>query len=478
MGHAFIVSVRGMSWQRLPVKVGAALDQLVPACPGARVGVAVSGGPDSVALLSALVALAPGRGLGLVALHVNHALRPEADQEQHLVETLCRRWQVPCIVETLPPRRARGGTEAWARAERYRFFQAARDRHGLAYVALAHTMDDQAETVLFRLLRGSARRGLAGIPPTRDGWLVRPLLGCTRREVLEYLAACRLPFATDASNADLRYSRNKIRHLLLPFLQKEFSLQVNRHLATLAVTLRAEEDWLEVLATGARERVQESPLTLSLVRLAAEPAALRPRILRQWLEQAGQAHDLTFCHLASVQALSEGRTRGRVEVPGDLQVRREGGRLLCEKKSAQSVVAPYSYILTPGQEIRIPQANWRVAMTTPLCWRGSPRQARSADPWTAVFDASALSDTVVVRSFRPGDRVCPLGMKGHKKVHDVFIDAKIPPNLRRGLPLIVTGGEVVWVPGCVRGEAAKVTPATRRVYRIEVNPLPEKQKLC
>jgi tRNA(Ile)-lysidine synthase len=182
-----------------------------------------------------------------------------------------------------------------------------------------------------------------------------------------------------------------------------------------------------------------------------------------------------FRHLESLRALSEGRAYGKVEVPGELYVRREGKRLLLENKYARPVVSPsYCYALAPGQEIRVPEVGWRVALTAPLCWSGQPHHACSADPWQAVFDTAALPDTLVVRSFRPGDRICPMGMKGHKKVHDVFIDAKVPAARRRLLPLLVIGTEVAWVPGYVRSETAKVTSATRWVCRAEVNPLPEK----
>lgn len=459
----------------LPEKVSAALDQLLPVERGTRLGVAVSGGPDSVALLGALTTLASQRGLCLTVLHVNHALRPEAEQEQHLVEALCQRWHVPCVVETLTPLSRHQGIETWTRAERYRFFQKARGRYRLDYVALAHTLDDQVETVLFRLLRGSARRGLAGIPPIRDGWIVRPLLGCTRQEILTYLTTHQLPYAIDASNADLQYARNKIRHVLLPFLEREFSPQVRRRLATLAETFRAEEEWLDTLATHARERVQDSPQALSLTRLAAEPMALRPRVLRQWLERTGQVQDIGFRHLACIRALSEGRTQGKVEVPGSFCVRRVGDRLLLEKKPMRrATVSPYSYVLTPGGEILVQEVGWRITMTAPREWSGAPQLARLTDPWQAVFDVSALSDTLVVRNFRSGDRLCPLGMTGHKKVHDVFIDMKVPPERRRLLPLVLIGDEVVWVPGYVRSDRAKVTAATRWVCCIAVNPLPEK----
>jgi tRNA(Ile)-lysidine synthase len=291
---------------------------------------------------------------------------------------------------------------------------------------------------------------------------------------MDYVNSQHLPYATDASNADLRYTRNKIRHVLLPFLEHEFSPQVRRHLAALAEILRGEEEWLESLAAAARARVQDSPSVMSLERLASEPVALQARILRQWLEQNEKARDLGSHHLASLLALSTGRRRGKVEIPGKVEVRREGSRLRLEPKLAQSAVSAYRYTLAPGQEVTIAEAGWRVSMTTPACWQGSLQQACLTNPWQAIFDAVALPGTLVVRSFRPGDRIRPLGMAGRKKLHDIFIDAKVPPALRRRLPLLTTDEEVAWVPGYVRGGTATVTAATRWVCRVEVHPLPEK----
>ena len=455
-------------------KIGEALDRLLPDHRGKRLGVAVSGGPDSVALCNALVMLSNAHRWQLTVLHVNHCLRPETDAEQHLVETLCQRWQIPCVVTNLTPPEKKSGIENWARTERYRFFHKVRDQYRLDAVVLAHTLDDQAETVLFRLLRGTAKRGLIGIPPTREGWLIRPLLDCTRQEVMTYLTAEHLPYAIDPSNADCYYTRNRIRHLLLPFLEREFSPRIRRHLVTLATTARAEEAWLEALARDASARVVDSRNILSLFRLSAEPHALRPRILRQWIEQSRQTHEVGFSHIDSVCRLVEGRIRGKVTLPGNVYVQRERDILTIEKKSEQCKSPPYCYDLTPGQDVLLPQVSWRMAVSPLRPWTWPPHLARSLDPWSALFDGACLSEPFLVRSFQPGDRICPLGMMGHKKVHDVFIDAKVPLRYRRVFPLIVIGQEIAWVPGYVRGETAKVTSDTRFVCQIAVSPLPEK----
>lgn len=467
-----------MVTHRLRKKVALALERLLPACRGTTLGVAVSGGPDSVALGAALVGLASERGFSLHVLHVNHGLRPEAEDEQHFVESLCQRWQVPYTVERLLPPTKPSGIEVWARDARYDFFRRMRDEAQLVAVALAHTYDDQAETVLFRCLRGSARRGLAGMPPSRDGWIIRPLLECTRQEVMYYLTAQQLSFVTDASNADLRFTRNKIRHELLPLLEREFSPRIRDHLVQMAEVFREEETWMETLATTARSRAQESALVLSLPRLAIEPPVVQMRILRQWIESTVAVREVTSYHLNRVRALASGHSRVPVDLPGKMSVRREGLHLVLEEKRYTPTRIPpvlqYHYILTPGQEVDIAQGGWRVRMSMPCAWDSATESARSGDLWQAVFDIDECPGTLLARNFQPGDRITPLGLGGKKKVHDVFIDAKVPHMLRSTLPLITVGDRIAWIPGCVRGEVAKISAATRRVWRAEVIPLPEK----
>jgi tRNA(Ile)-lysidine synthase len=381
------------------------------------------------------------------------------------------------MIEPLTPPEKRSGIEAWARAERYRFFQTASATLALHAVMLAHTVDDQAETVLFRLIRGSARRGLAGIPPVRalqNGWILRPLLDCTRQEVMEYLHHQHLPYVFDTSNADLRFSRNRIRHRLLPLLEQEFSPRLRRHLVTLATTFREEEEWLEAQATTARGRVQTSSTTLSLSNLSAEPQALHTRILRQWLEENIRGSDLAFVHLRAVHDLSTHCHRRSVDVPGNRRVRREGDSLVIVERGKLMHPKSYSFLLFPGKELSVGEGAYRVMLSPLQEWQGSLEQARSHSLWFALFDGDTVRDGVLVRNSWPGDRVRPLGMRGHKKVHDVFIDVKVPVALRPIWPLVVIGSEIAWVPGCVRSEIAKITAATRWVCQGTVIPLPGK----
>jgi len=462
----------------LVAQVSAALKLFFPSAQDLHLGVAVSGGPDSVALLGALVDLASRKSLRLTVLHVNHALRLEADKEQELVENLCHRWQLPCVVKTLTPPRTQTGIEAWARAERYQFFQRSKEQYHLDTIALAHTRDDQAETVLFRLLRGAGRRGLTGIPAQREGWIIRPLLNCSREEVMAYLAAKHLPYATDASNTDLRYARNKIRHMLLPLLEREFSPQIRQHLVQTAESLRREEHWIEEQAQTAYTRVRMGKSLLSRSRLLAEPQVLRPRIFRLWLEHNRKPYDLSFHQFQRLDALAEGKIVGQVELPYALVVRREGETLVLAEKMSFPVIPSYRYMLTFGETLTIPETGWKITASLALPWRGVSVEPRLPDLWRTVFDVDTLSEPLIIRNCEPGDRVRPLGMQGRKKMHDIFIDKKIAASRRRLWPLVLCGTEILWVPGCVRGAWGKVTATTERVCWLTANPLPENEKLC
>ncbi len=457
-------------------KLWASLQKLLPDTSGLRIGVACSGGPDSVALLSALLTITPLRSYRLRVLHVNHGLRPESDQEQDMLQTLCQQWRVPLSVKKLQPPPVLKGIEAWAREARYAFFQESLAAARLDYIATAHTQDDQAETVLFRLMRGSARRGVAGIPAMRDNWLIRPFLPCSRQEIDAYTKEKNLSYVTDPSNADLRFARNKIRHVLLPFLEQEFSPQIRRHLASLAETVREEEDWLEALATTARARIIGRDNSVSLSALDREPAALRSRILRQWAE--GRAQGLKAAHVRRLRELGEGKIRGRVELPGRRAVVRQGMRLMFQARRPSVTERDYSQVLQAGQTWRF-ASRWELSVSAALAWHADLSAARCADRWSALFDCDLAgpADTCLVRNTRPGDRIRPFGMQGHRKVQDVLVDAKIPPALRPGFPVVEMNGEIAWVPGCVRGQNGLVTAATRQVYRMQVNPLPVDEEL-
>jgi len=428
-----------------------------PGGPGAgeHLLVAVSGGPDSTALLAALAELASGRGLGLTAAHVDHGLRgAEGAAEADAVAALATRLGVP-FVRCAVTVSAGPDLEARARRARYQVLARVAQEVGARRIVTGHTQDDQVETVLLRLVRGAGRRGLGAMRPVR-GRLWRPLLAATRADVRRFLAERGLGFAVDRTNADLRHARNRVRRLLVPLLRAEFNPRLGPALAALAERLRDEDDFLAAAAAGrARELVAGEHLRTAV---AKEPPALARRIVRSWLER-GARRGVGAMHVARVLALSAGRARGAVAIPGPARVVREG-EVLVRRPGRAATPSSFAFEIGPGRTVVHPAGGWRVAFSAARA-RGAG-EARAAGVAHALFDADALPGGLVLRSPAPGDRVRLLA-GGTRKLQDVLVDAKVPRETRALLPVLAAGAEILWVPGLARGAGAPVGPATTRV---------------
>jgi len=296
--------------------------------PGQRVVVAVSGGADSVALLLALRGAAARLRIDVEGAHFHHGLRgADADADAAFVRELCDRLEIPLHLGR-PERPIRGpGLEAAARRARYAFLAGAAERCSAVRIATAHTADDQAETVLMRLLRGSGADGLKGIR-LRRGRIIRPLLECPRADVLDFLAASDEPFREDASNADRRFLRNRVRHEVLPVLAA-INPRVRAALARTAAVAQAEANYLERAARHALAgagTVDEEGLSVAALRHLPEP--LQARVVRRWLAGAGCAH-LSYERLRTVLAVAQTAAGTRATgLPGGARVERVGGRLV------------------------------------------------------------------------------------------------------------------------------------------------------
>jgi tRNA(Ile)-lysidine synthase len=440
---------------RLLRALDAALDAAGGPRPGEHLLVAVSGGPDSTALLAGLAELAGARRLRVTAAHVDHGLRgAESTQEGTRVAALAARLGVGFVGASVEV--GHGGDLA-ARARRARYEALARlaAEVGATRIVTGHTRDDQAETVLLRLLRGAGRRGLGGISPAR-GRLLRPLLGATRADVRRFLAERDLPFLVDRTNADLRFVRNRVRRVLLPLLEAEFNPRIGGALAALAERLRDEDDFL---AAAAATRLASLALSGALsTAVASEPPALARRIVRAWLMHGARPAPAAS-HVARVLRLAGGRGRGTIAVPGPARVLREGDRLVC-RPGREATPRRFSLPVEPGLAVSHPDGGWRVQLTAPR--RRAPEERRAPDAAHAIFDADELPSGLVVRSPAPGDRLRMLA-GGTRKLQDVLVDAKVPREARPSVPVLAAGEDILWVPGLVRGRGAAVGPQTTRV---------------
>lgn len=305
---------------------------------GQRIVVALSGGPDSTALLEALASLRRERGFSVLAAHLDHRLRAASRTDAAFCVDLCRTLDVPLEVDHADvkarARRDKEGLEAAARAERHAFLRRVAAKHRAVAIALGHTLDDQAETLLLRLLRGAGGDGLAAMRPCA-GDLFRPLLAVSRAEVLAHLKRRGLGFREDESNRDPRHERNRLRHEWLPELERAFHGRVRAHLAATAELLAKDAEALDgwarralAQAQGTREggsRVQVED-GLSCAVLLRRPEAVRSRVVRLWLAEHGGLAGVGRVHIETLLALCH-EGRGRFALPGRREARVQAGRL-------------------------------------------------------------------------------------------------------------------------------------------------------
>jgi tRNA(Ile)-lysidine synthase len=346
----------------------------------------------------------------------------------------------------------------WARAARYACLDAVAARVRASRIVVAHTLNDQAETVLLHLLRGTGPRGLAGIPPLRHR-ILRPLLAVSRGEIEAYAAARHLAYRTDASNASDAYLRNRVRHHLLPLLAKEYNPRIVQSLAALAALMREDESALAeqaawLLGQAAREAGPSVRLAVEALR-AAPPAAVR-RVFQGAFQRACPEgtrgrHALTRRHLDALRRLLT--HEGVVRLPGGAEARREaavirigpsaGAGAGTTGANAEATDLPGEIPIRPGVWTRWPPLDCRVRLRRLSAGAQGARRA----PWREILSPRLLEAPLLLRGWRPGDRFRPLGMSGEKKLQDFFVDAKVPRQERGRIPLLLAGGRIAWVVG-------------------------------
>ncbi|MCJ7589648.1 MAG: tRNA lysidine(34) synthetase TilS [Candidatus Aminicenantes bacterium] len=437
--------------------------------PGDRILIAFSGGPDSTALLSLFLAVRGELRLKLALAHFNHRLRPAAREDEAFARLTAKKLNLPIAVGSGNVRayaaRRRMNLEEAGRELRYAFFKNAAKKLGADKIATGHTADDQAETVLMRLLRGTGLRGLGGIRPLAEGGVIRPLLEIERKDIARWLAAQRLDFRTDESNLDLRFFRNRIRHEVLPLLKRIEPKAVSQ-LGRLALILQDEED----LRTGPEgERGRSSLDAESLSRL---PKALARRAVRGFLARlAGSTRGFTFNDVEAVLALAEGKV---LTLRGGLNLRRDKGLIAVKPPAVDK--ARFRYLWDGRGVLKIKETGLAIKGRI-LEFRGT-LPAPFDDPSRAFLDADKLEFPLLVRNREEGDRFRPLGAPGSKKLKEILRAKGIPADERDRLPVILTGTcskarnverppRIVWMPGLPVGDAFKVGRASNRILWIE-----------
>jgi tRNA(Ile)-lysidine synthase len=464
---------------------------------GTRVVAAVSGGSDSVALAHLLRELERAGDLTLAGLvHFNHQLRAAADDEERFVARLGESLGVPVFSSrgdvAARARRERRSIEDAGRVARYEWFEQARAGSGAAVVALGHTRDDQAETFLLRLVRGAGPRGLAGIHP-RNGNIVRPLLGCRREELREWLRARALPFVEDDTNRDVSIPRNRVRAELLPLLEQRFNPAIVDVLADEADLARELWSWIDSLATELAARLvrpasgrgREHVREIEVAGLSELPMALRRAVLHRALSDLAGFRPISFGHVDAAIRLTDQLGDGCVDLPGQ-RLKRIGSRLVLTGRSADTIGRPvpaepnlFRYPLSIPGEVALPQAGYLVSAEA---LAGTPREGARAVPGsrvpgsssrdTALVRGDLVAGSLAVRNRRPGDRFRPAGLDGRKKLQDYFVDRKVARDRRDHVPIVVDETDrIVWVAGYEIDEAFRVTDPAQAVLILKLKAL-------
>jgi len=466
--------------------------------PGDSVLVGVSGGPDSVALLHIILSLAQRFSLSVGVAHLNHCLRQkDSDDDAEFVASFARKLDLPCYIKKEDVRKYRHekklSLEEAARIVRYRFFESIAEKYMFSKIALGHNADDNAELVIMNLLRGSGPLGISGIPPVRNGKIIRPLMELTKSQIVRFLAVNELKFILDKSNNDQRYLRNRIRHHLIPHLKSSYNNRIVETFNRFASIIRSEDEWMDDLINPIFNKsvlaAENNSVAISISSINESHIAAQRRIIRKAIEEIkGNLRRITFSHIDSViSLLNSGHAFGHIDLPDHIRIERNedtisflrGKRLLrgLSKKLSDENKLLFEYIILKPEagfkeeifprSLLIKELGLNIEFSKIDIKNLS--DIHRAGHNVAFFDMDKFSFPLVLRDFRPGDRFQPFGMSGTQKVKKYFINNKVTRAQRAKCPILLCREKIMWVVGYRIDDFFKVKQSTRNILKMEVS---------
>ena len=483
MNRSVQISRNGSNVSKLASSVYAYIQQYAMLQDLTHLGVAVSGGADSVALLHLLHPICQNAGIKITVLHLDHGLRSDAVHDSSFVKTLAHEAHLDFYTEkaTLTDDKiVKRSLEMRARKMRMDFFQACVKSLNLDAIATGHQADDVAETLLLRLMRGAGATGLSGLRPiSENGYcrLLRPLLNISGAALRHWLRQNNYVWREDLSNSDSKIPRNRIRNTLIPKLEQDTPM-IRLRLCQSAETLREDDIFLEELASQ-RLKVftnvtQTGTVNLDMARVLHEHVALQRRILRQWLFQQGQNQSAGLDTVCKFIALCHTQRDWQRQLSNSTYAVCSSG-FLSLRTVAQSpqIFDALEFKIAPPQTVLWGTLQFDIVMT-----QGIERAPQAILKYPAVcsLNAAMLNTALVqIRKRQPGDRIKPLGHKGTQKVQDVFVNQKVPAHLRDTIPLLICANEVIWIPGYRIDRSFAVPSADAPCLRIMVQPARQAQ---
>lgn len=431
--------------------------------------VSVSGGPDSVCLLHSLYLLKGQLSIGLGIFHFDHKLRKESIKDREFVESMAEKLGLEFHLKEADTRKFceenKLSIEDGARRLRYSAMTEIMKTAGYTKAATGHTADDQAETFLIRAIRGAGLEGLTAIPPVRDVF-VRPLINVYREEILGFIDRNKLDFRLDISNRDPSFFRNKIRLKVVPVFDELYPAW-KKNVVNAVKLLRDDKELIEKTATEAEKPIitpADNMIFLDIEKLINQDRAVKSRILRRSIALVkGDLKDIEQKHVEFVLSKLEEKGNFSVDIPGDVIIIREYGKLLVKREQTGIGAARIHAELAAEGKTYIPELQMVFeSIITKDTMVGTEKTS-------AYFDKEKVALPLAVRNYMPGDRFAPLGLKGSKKVHDYLIDRKVPKRVREGLLVVHdAGGTIVWLVGHEISDKVKVTESTSEVLKISV----------
>lgn len=449
-------------------------------CPNDVLLVGISGGPDSVCLLHLLSSISKELNLTLFAIHINHNLRgKESELDKEYVYNFCKQLNIPLFIREFDIKslslQSKCSIEETARKVRYDEFSSLAIKINASKIVVAHNKNDQCETLLLNLIRGTGLDGLTGMNYMRNN-IIRPLLDIDRTEIELYCNINSLNPRIDSSNLESIYTRNKIRLDLIPHINKNFNININNNLFKLSLLLKDEQDFIEnfsfeVYKKCLCEKNIES-LSLNVLLLLSNHIAVIKRVLRLALKDLkGNLTNITNIHIEKIYLLiKDGRTSSEIHLPSNIYVKKSYDRVIFSLYKTMDIFKPfYSKISIPGTTTvenfgKIESVIQNTASNVEIF------KEIKYNSLVQFFDYSKIKNVLTLRTRQEGDFIKPLKSKGTKKLKKYFIDEKIPLEKRNKLPLVADGSEIIWIIGYKINDNFKVTENTKEVLKLIYHP--------
>ncbi|NAS19150.1 tRNA lysidine(34) synthetase TilS [Clostridium butyricum] len=442
---------------------------------GDKVLVALSGGPDSVCLLNILYNLKAELNIEVGAAHLNHLLRDkDAFEDEEYVKTLCKSLDIPCFVKRVDINKyskdKKMSSEMAGREARYNFFDDIVKDKGYTKIATAHNANDQAETILFRLMRGSGIEGLCGIKVRRDK-IIRPILCLSRKEVEEYIEINNLKPRIDKTNFEKIYNRNKIRLDMIPYIKENFNEDIIQTLNRMSVLLQKDNEFIENSARSFYEKhcIEQSDYFIIKKEMFDNKEAVVTRVIRYALTNFSKTHyDFEMKHIYEICNLAKNNSGKAIDLPNKIYAENIYGDIYIKERININNIDVKQEIVVNKNEINGKKIFFNNENIEFSLLKNDSNLDLNQNNLIKYFDFDKINDSISLRKRKNGDKIIPLGMKGSKKIKDLFIDMKVPKEERDCIPLLCFDENISWIVGIRVSEEYKITNKTKNILRVIV----------